>query len=480
MAISRAQMEEQIKGFQAGDLATTDPFELDQAKQDAFGSVISPTPEIDRSVTASNLDQASALVRSMNELRSGLGDKEDEARLGDSVGTTYEERFKEYQDQLRPILSGEKRGRNIYDLAAALGQGLLSSDPTTGAFAGLGAGFTLYNQQMKKQRETLQAEQRAIALKAFELAREDEKAALEFANEREIQRIKNATTKQKYTQWVIPERDASGQETGKFIKRSAADTDLALQELYSSLGGYPATGGDTITVGGSVASEFAKTLGKKSADAIAKWEEEASLAINQKNLLDTAKAIVEDIPASELGILQDLTLPMRKLLSDFGVIEREGIKDQELVKSFGTRIAMGLIGQTKGAISNAEMSLFLASSPGLAMTKEGYQELIGYLDRINQKQIDFKTAFDKAMVDGEFDAALQSGDDAKISAAVSLWQKNWHADNALFSKEEAARLKREHADKEDPQAKKFRENYLKYFGMNNNQSPAGDDVSSNY
>ena len=80
MAISRAQMEEQIKGFEAGDLATTDPFELDQAKQDAFGSAISTTPEIDRSVTASNLDQASALVRSMNELRSGLGDKEDEAR----------------------------------------------------------------------------------------------------------------------------------------------------------------------------------------------------------------------------------------------------------------------------------------------------------------------------------------------------------------------------------------------------------------
>ena len=151
-----------------------------------------------------------------------MGDKEDEARLGDSVGKTYEERFKEYQDQLRPILSGEKRGRNIYDLAAALGQGLLSSDPTTGAFAGLGAGFTLYNQQMKKQRETLQAEQRAIALKAFELAREDEKAALEFANQKEIQRIKNATTKQKYTQWVIPERDASGQETGK--EKDVADS----------------------------------------------------------------------------------------------------------------------------------------------------------------------------------------------------------------------------------------------------------------
>jgi hypothetical protein len=84
------------------------------------------------------------------------------------------------------------------------------------------------------------------------------------------------------------------------------------------------------------------------------------------------------------------------------------------------------------------------------------------------------------MVDGQFDAALQSGDDAKISAAVSLWQKNWHADNPLFSKEEAAKLKADHADTEDPEARKFRENYLKYFGMGNTESPAGDDVSSNY
>lgn len=473
-------MEEQIKGFNEAGLVTNDPDEIDQAQQDAFESVVPTTPELNRSVNASNLDQASKLVRSMNDLRSSLGDKEDEARLGDSVGKTYQQRFTDYQAQLKPILSGEKKGRNIYDLAAALGQGLLGSDPTTGAFSGLGAGFTLYNQQMKKQRETLQAEQRAIALKAFELARDDEKAALEFANKKEIERIKNLTTKQKYTQWLIPERDDSGQETGNFIRRSAADTDLALQELYSSLGGYPATGGDTITVGGSVASEFAKTLGKKSADAIAKWEEEASAAINQKNLLDTAKNIMKDIPASQVGLLQELTLPMRKLLSDFDVIERDGIKDQELVKSFGTRIAMGLIGQTKGAISNAEMSLFLASSPGLAMTKEGYQELIGYLERINQKQIDFKTAFDEAMVNGEFDVALQSGDDAKISAAVSLWQKNWHANNALFEKEEAEKLKSDYADKEAPQAKKFRENYLKYFGMGNNQSPASDDVSDQF
>ena len=460
-------MEEQIKGFAPGGINNVDPFE------DAGLALNS-------AVTPETLDQAAQLARSIQNLSSQLGDREDEARLGDTGGKTYEERFAEYQKQLRPVLSGERRGRNFYDLAAALGQGLLTSDPTAGAFAGLGAGFALYNQQMKKQRETLQAEQRAIALKAFELAREDEKSALEFANKKEIERIKNATTKQKYTQWLIPERDESGKETGNFIKRSAADTDLALQELYSSLGGYPAAGGDTITVGGSVASEFAKTIGKKSADAVAKWEEEASLAINQKNLLDTARAIVEDIPASELGLMQDLTLPMRKLLSDLGVIERDGIKDQELVKSFGTRIAMGLIGQTKGAISNAEMSLFLASSPGLAMTKEGYQELIGYLDKINQKQIDFKKAFDQAMVDGKFDTALQSGDDAKIASAISLWQKNWHADNPLFEKGEAARLKSEYADKEDPQARKFRENYLQYFGMNNNQSPAGDDVSSSY
>ena len=36
MAISRAQMEEQVKGFEAGDLVTNDSAEIDQAQQDLF------------------------------------------------------------------------------------------------------------------------------------------------------------------------------------------------------------------------------------------------------------------------------------------------------------------------------------------------------------------------------------------------------------------------------------------------------------
>jgi hypothetical protein len=97
---------------------------------------------------------------------------------------------------------------------------------------------------------------------------------------------------------------------------------------------------------------------------------------------------------------------------------------------------MGLIGQTKGAISNAEMSLFLASSPGLANTKDGYIKLIDYLNRINQKSIDFLKAYNQAIIDGEFDVVFQDGNEAKIQATVGQWQNDWHERNPLFTKEE--------------------------------------------
>ena len=54
MAISRAQMEEQIRGFEEGDLVTNNPAEIDQAQQDAFDptQAISGTSTLDPRISA--------------------------------------------------------------------------------------------------------------------------------------------------------------------------------------------------------------------------------------------------------------------------------------------------------------------------------------------------------------------------------------------------------------------------------------------
>jgi hypothetical protein len=80
---------------------------------------------------------------------------------------------------------------------------------------------------------------------------------------------------------------------------------------------------------------------------LSKWREEAELARSQKNLLDTASKLSANLDENEMGAIASFTLPMKEFMVDLGWADAKTVQDQQLVKSFGTRIAMGLIGQSK-------------------------------------------------------------------------------------------------------------------------------------
>jgi hypothetical protein len=212
------------------------------------------------------------------------------------------------------------------------------------------------------------------------------------------------------------------------------------------------------------------------AAAVSKWGEEAELARSQKNLLDTASSLSANLDADDRGRLASVTLPLREFMIDLGWADAKTVEAQQLVKSFGTRIAMGLIGQTKGAISNAEMTLFLASSPGLAMTKGGYDRLIGYLNRINQKSIDFQEAYSDAVASGSFDEAFESGNDEKIASSISRWQARWHRENPLFSDQEKPEFQAL-AKEESREARLLREGFN---SGSTSKSAKSNDVSGRF
>jgi hypothetical protein len=266
----------------------------------------------------------------------------------------------------------------------------------------------------------------------------------------------------------------AGNPTGNTIRRSAAETDLELQEKYRLLGGSPVTGGGTsVNVGGAGGSAFLKARGQLFAAAVDKWREEAELARSQKNLLDTASKLSANLDENEMGAIASFTLPMKEFMVDLGWADAKTVQDQQLVKSFGTRISMGLVGQSKGAISNAEMTLFLASSPGLAMTKGGYNRLIGYLNRINQKSIDFKEAYDNAVASGKFDKVLESGNDEKIASSIGQWQAQWHRENPLFSDQELPEIQGL-AEQESREARLLRQGYNSGSGSAPPSAPPTD------
>ena len=491
MTIGRPQIFKQIKGYQAGGITdlevddqalVTSPLLAGKSSSTAPKTTMRSLPSSAtdnlagerEDVTTSSVTAAFEPPSASSLISYQIKDLEEQIKNSEDSRRTFEYRFNDYKSKLTPLFGEAPRRRNFYDLASALGEGILASDPTAGPYSGLARGFAQFNKDSGKAADEARNIQQQIALKAFEMARQDETMAAEYLQKAQIELIKNGNKAVKYIPWEIPELDKAGNPTGNTIRRSAAETDLELQEKYRLLGGSPVTGGGTsVNVGGAGGSAFLKARGQLFAAAVDKWREEAELARSQKNLLDTASKLSANLDENEMGAIASFTLPMKEFMVDLGWADAKTVQDQQLVKSFGTRISMGLVGQSKGAISNAEMTLFLASSPGLAMTKGGYNRLIGYLNRINQKSIDFKEAYDNAVASGKFDKVLESGNDEKIASSIGQWQAQWHRENPLFSDQELPEIQGL-AEQESREARLLRQGYNSGSGSAPPSAPPTD------
>ena len=151
MAITRAQIPEQIDAFQEGGAAETDSY---------------------------------------SELYKELSD-----RLGSDYDTNYSkylQRLSQYAPQ-QPKMS-------IFEVASELGRGLLST-PNTGVgstFQGLGAGFDNISQKLQNDKKLYEDRNREIQMMATQLAMQDEQKANDFLNEIALERIDAANKKVDY------------------------------------------------------------------------------------------------------------------------------------------------------------------------------------------------------------------------------------------------------------------------------------------
>jgi len=181
MAISRAQMEEQIRGFATGGILDPASF-LQEPEPDPFA--YTPLPQnvqddIDRDFE--NLLQEQAARALMTPAT-----KTEEPSI---EVPKFEERFPLYQDRLSKLM-GQRDRPSFYDLASTVGGAMLSADPTAGAFRSMGAGLAQFGKEERERRRKEREEDRAIALKAFELAQKDESAARNLLNEYELYKAK--------------------------------------------------------------------------------------------------------------------------------------------------------------------------------------------------------------------------------------------------------------------------------------------------
>ena len=97
---------------------------------------------------------------------------------------------------------------------------------------------------------------------------------------------------------------------------------------------------------------------------------------------------------------------------------------------------MGIVSQTKGAISDREMKLFIQASPTLGSTYQGYMKQLELLERLAARDSQFYQEYiNKSMELDESGLSLR-----KQQLELEKFASSWKKDNPLFTKEETKEL----------------------------------------
>tara|TARA_R100000426_G_scaffold77830_1_gene55356 strand:- start:460 stop:1800 length:1341 start_codon:yes stop_codon:yes gene_type:complete len=363
----------------------------------------------------------------------------------------FEESFEKYSDRLKPFLSQSTRP-SFYDLASDLGRALLSADPTTGAFTSAGIGFSNFADRMRKQKESDRLLNRQIGLEALKLANADEQAAKKFLNEKELLTIENENRPYEPLIYEVPNPSGGEPIQVRVDPRNPAQV-AAIEATPGARQVKLPTSQVTVeapqpeTTGQKEAAKDFRTFENELAQEAKKA---ASASVMTQQFLVVANRLGEE----GFGRIQAGTLGARAILDELGIRYDSSLDDQILAQSLGTRISMALVGQTKGAISNAEMALFLAASPSLASTYQGAVRQAEFLQRISNLQM--KMAEDWARDADSVLAGIDALDSETKLRAARNWEINWRKNNPFLREDEIRELQ-EAAKKETPESRGYRE-----------------------
>lgn len=354
----------------------------------------------------------------------------------------YDESFEKYQNRLAPYAYQEPK-MSVYDLASELGAGLLSTPNTGGnsAYIGLGLGFSRASDRMRAQKQKNAQARQQIAMQAAQFAMQDEQKAMDFMMQSSLKSIDNANKRADLItfEWT----DAEGA-----VQRQSIRDNVANDEEISNL---LSLGAIEVKTPGSVVNVSSGTkVGKRDEVAIDKQykmeeqlSKDAEAAYGIVDNVNEAMRIADELGPDGFGAVESFTFYPRKVMNALGfgdLAETEKLGSQQVLNQLGMGFTMAIVSQTKGAISNKEMELFIQASPGLGSTYDGFKKQGAYLQRIAQRDIDYFEAYNiKA-------AELESQELAgEISASgtyreLQKLKTQWQQDNPLFSKDEISEL----------------------------------------
>jgi hypothetical protein len=390
---------------------------------------------------ASNVD-VSASDATMQDLAGKLGN--------------YDQNFSKYKERLAPY-SYQAPNMSIYDLASELGAGLLSTPNTGGAsaFTGLGVGFTRASDKMKKNQEANAKAQQQIGLQAAQFAMQDEQKAIEYLNQYAIKKIDSANKKVDYITFEYDEVDeANGTTTTQSqtfanIPSNADDINDIINNKNGREVKPPTTainmpGDDT-----SFADQEAYKSINKESDAYEAKSKASDLIKDQVNQAYILANEIEEAGGS-FGPLSKSTLGARELISGLGFGEfllgdaEAAIAPQKALNQLSMGFTMAIVSQTKGAISDREMKLFISASPTLGSTKDGYMKQLELLERLAVRDLDFYNDYVDKMIVLENEGLKGR----KLQLQLDKFTANWASENPLFTPDEVEFLEKKIASGE--------------------------------
>lgn len=435
MATSKAQLERQILGLSGEAPASSGPQVLE----------VNPTEVVD--IETGSPAVKDPIQEQIDNMNSSLRPK--------AEPFDFDKSYKKYAERLKPYFSQSTRP-TFYDLASDIGAAMLSADPTAGAFRSAGVGFSNFNDRLRKSKESRIALDRQVGLQAMQMAMTDEKAAKDYLNKIELERIKLANKPYDPIIYEVPTEDG-GVKTVEVNPSNQLEVAAIRMIPGAKQIKLPTS---TVSVDSRVMPP--STLEKKAGEALIKleetWIKDASTAVSQNQLTNQFMLQLARLGPEGWGRIATGTLPARQVLSELGVRPDESLDDQQLALTLGTRIAMGLIGDTKGAITEMEMRLFLAASPTLSSTYKGAMKQASFLQRIANLNIKKAEDYNKAVAEGLLKDAETDSDKLRLAQG---WELSWRqkSENQFLTAEERSELQAL-ALQEPKLAKAFRESFF--------------------
>lgn len=315
---------------------------------------------------------------------------------------------------------------------------MLSADPTAGAFRSAGIGFSNFSERLRKDKESRIALDRQVGLQAMQMAMADEKAARDYLNSLNLERIKNSQKPYDPLIYEIPnpqtgemeivEVNPNNQSEVMLIRSIRGARQIKLPDSQIQIDSRSMTQG-----------QFEKDQGADLSAMLKQWREDAKAGRDQSQLTNQFLAVVERLGEENWGKIQAGTLSARQILQELGIKADPDLDDQALALTLGTRLSMSLIALTKGAITEMEMRLFQAASPGLAQTYGGAIKQAALLQRIANLNIKKSEDFSDAQAAGLLDGAET---DSERLTRVTQWENNWYKkpENKFLTAQETSEL----------------------------------------